>query len=427
MNETHDPRLKSWVAGANDPDGDFPIQNLPYGVIEPGFIGVAIGDRILNLRACAEAALLPEQTREPARAPVLNPLMALDASVLSALRKRLSELLRDGSGSRSAVESAMLSRADAEMMLPVQIGDYTDFYASAYHATNVGRLFRPDNPLLPNYKWVPIAYHGRSSSIVVSETPIRRPCGQRKRQDQKDPEFGPSRSLDYELEAGFFVGRGNRLGQPIGIGNARQHFFGMCLVNDWSARDIQAWEYQPLGPFLGKNFATTVSPWVLTMEALEPFRAVPEKRPEGDPAPLPYLHSADDHAAGAFDVRLSAAISSARMREAGMPAMSLTRTNLRNLYWTPAQMLTHHASNGCNMRTGDLLATGTVSGPEPAEYGSLIEITRNGAEPVRLPTGEIRRFLEDGDEIILRAWCARTGYARIGFGECKGRIDSAGC
>jgi len=424
MNETHDARLKSWVASANDPESDFPIQNLPYGVVEPGIIGVAIGDRVLNLRTCAEAGLLPAEAREAAGARVLNPLMALTASELSALRRRLSELLRTGSQARSVVESAMLSRADASMMLPAAIGDYTDFYASASHAVNVGKLFRPDNPLLPNYKWVPIAYHGRSSSIVISGTRVRRPCGQRKLRDEEKPDFGPSRSLDYELEAGFFVGRGNRLGEPIGIENAGEHLFGLCLVNDWSARDIQAWEYQPLGPFLGKNFATTVSAWVLTIEALEPFRHAVEKRPGGDPAPLPYLESEGDRAAGAFDVRLSAAITSTRMREAGARPMTLTRTNLRHLYWTAAQMLTHHASNGCRMRTGDLLATGTISGPEPAEYGSLIEITRNGAQPVRLPTGEERCFLEDGDEIVFRAWCERAGYARIGFGECAGRIEA---
>jgi len=422
MNETHDARLQSWLDSANDPDGDFPIQNLPFGVVEPGMIAVAIGDQILNLRACAEAGLLPEETREPAKASALNLLMAVDPNGLSALRRRLSALLREGSDARSVLESAMLSRADAAMMLPVEIGDYTDFYASAYHAINVGKLFRPDNPLLPNYKWVPIAYHGRSSSIVISGTRVRRPCGQRRAKDQKEPEFGPSGSLDYELEVGFFLGRGHRLGETIGIKQAGEHFFGMCLVNDWSARDIQAWEYQPLGPFLGKNFATTVSAWVVTMEALEPFRHAVEDRPEGDPAPLPYLDSEEDRATGALDVRLSATISSTRMRQAGMPPVMLTRSNLRNLYWTPAQMLTHHASNGCRMRTGDLLATGTVSGPEPAEYGSLIEITSNGAQPVRLPTGEERRFLEDGDEIILRGWCERAGYRRIGVGECAGRI-----
>ena len=425
MNETHDARLRSWVDSANDPDGDFPIQNLPFGVIEPGIIGIAIGDRILNLRACAEAGLLPEETREPAKAPVLNRLMALDGKELSILRKRLSALLREGSDERSTVESATLSRAEAAMMVPVEIGDYTDFYASAHHAINVGKLFRPDNPLLPNYKWVPIAYHGRSSSIVISGTRVRRPGGQKKAKDQKEPEFGPSRSLDYELEAGFYVGRGNRLGENIRIEEAGEHLFGMCLVNDWSARDIQAWEYQPLGPFLGKNFATTVSAWVVTMEALEPFRHRVEDRPVGDPAPLPYLQSEGDWAAGAFDVCFSASITSTRMRKGGTPPATLTRSNLRNLYWTPAQMLTHHASNGCRMRTGDLVATGTVSGAAPAEYGSLLEITSNGAQPVRLPSGEERRFLEDGDEIVFHAWCERDGYARIGFGECAGCIEAA--
>jgi fumarylacetoacetase len=425
MNETHAPRLRSWVESANNPEGDFPIQNLPFGVIEPGIIGVAIGDRILNLRACAEAGLLPEETREAAKAPVLNLLMALPAREVSALRRRLSALLRVFSDERSIVESAMLSRKNAAMMVPVEIGDYTDFYASAHHAINVGKLFRPDNPLLPNYKWVPIAYHGRSSSIVISGTRVRRPCGQTKAKEQNEPEFGPSRSLDYELEAGFYLARGNRFGETIAIDDASGHLFGMSLVNDWSARDIQAWEYQPLGPFLGKNFATTVSAWVVTMEALEPFRHRVEDRPDVDPSPLPYLQSEGDQVAGAFDIRLSASITTTRMREGGTPPATLTRSNLRNLYWTPAQMLTHHASNGCMMRTGDLLATGTVSGPEPPGYGSLIEITSNGAHPVRVPSGEERRFLEDGDEIVFNAWCERTGYARIGFGECAGRIEAA--
>jgi fumarylacetoacetase len=423
MNETHDARLKSWIETANDPENDFPIQNLPYGVFEPGVIGVAIGDRILNLRAGVERGLLPAEAREAVSAPVLNSLMGMDYGARSALRTRISELLRYGSGERASAQPAMVRQSDVAMMMPVAIGDYTDFYASEQHATNVGRLFRPQNPLLPNYKWVPIAYHGRASSIVVSKTAIRRPSGQRKPPESEKPEFGPSRSLDYELETGFFVGRGNDPGAPVSIEDAGQHLFGMCLLNDWSARDIQAWEYQPLGPFLGKNFATTISPWVVTMEALEPFRCAAAARPGGDPAPLAYLDSERDRQAGAIDLRLSAAILSRLMRERGMDPMLLGVTNLKNLYWTPAQMLAHHTSNGCRMRTGDLLGSGTVSGAAPGEFGSLIEITRGGAEPVTLPSGEQRRFLEDDDEVTLRGWCELAGYARIGFGTCTGRVE----
>lgn len=421
MNATHHPNLKSSVESANDPAGDFPIQNLPYGVFQPGIIGVAIGDRILNLRACAEAGLLPEPCREPARAKVLNPLMSLDRITLCELRRRLVELLQFGT-TLSSVSAALLSRKDAPMMLPAEVGDYTDFYASIHHATNVGRLFRPDNPLVPNYKWVPIAYHGRASSIVVSGTAVRRPSGQRKRPEDPAPEFGPSLSLDYELETGFFLANGNALADPIPIDTADSHLFGMCLVNDWSARDIQAWEYQPLGPFLGKNFATSISPWVVTMEALEPFRVPRGKRAEGDPAPLPYLDSENDRKRGAIDVRLTVHFSSRLMREEGKEPMLLSRTSLENLYWTPAQMVAHHTSNGCNLRPGDLLASGTVSGPGEGQLGSLLEITRRGAQRLRLPTGEDRAFLESGDEVILRGCCQRDGFARIGFGECSGHV-----
>jgi fumarylacetoacetase len=423
MNETHDARLKSWIDTANEGENDFPIQNLPYGVFEPGVIGVAIGDRILNLRACVERGLLPAEVREAVSASTLNFLMALDRDVRSTLRTRISELLRARAGERAVAQAALIHQNDVAMMLPATIGDYTDFYASEEHATNVGRLFRPENPLLPNYKWIPIAYHGRASSIVVSGTRIRRPSGQRKRPDADAPEFGPARSLDYELEAGFFVGRGNDLGAPLPIEYAGDHLFGMCLLNDWSARDIQAWEYQPLGPFLGKNFGTTISPWVVTMEALEPFRCGAATRRAGDPAPLPYLDSERDRRTGAIDLRLSAAILSRLMREREMDAMPLGVTNLKNLYWTPAQMLAHHTSNGCRMRTGDLLGSGTVSGAAPGEFGSLIEMTRGGAAPVTLPTGEERRFLEDDDEITLRGWCERAGYTRIGFGKCTGRVE----
>jgi len=309
---------------------------------------------------------------------------------------------------------------DAEMLAPALIGDYTDFYASIFHATNVGSLFRPDNPLLPKYKYVPIGYHGRASSIVPSGAAIRRPQGQAQDPSATAPRFGSTRALDYELEAGFFIGPGNALGEPIPIEAAEDHVFGVCLVNDWSARDIQAWEYQPLGPFLGKSFATTISPWVVTMEALAPYRAPLFQRPEGDPAPLPYLHSEGDTA---IDLTLEVEITSAQMRARDFPPIRLSRGNLKDLYWSIAQMVAHHTSNGCNLRPGDLLASGTVSGATPDSRGCLLEITRRGAEPITLPTGELRKFLEDGDEITLRGYCERDGLPRIGLGACSGRIS----
>ncbi|MGB7189936.1 MAG: fumarylacetoacetase, partial [Acidobacteriaceae bacterium] len=338
-----------------------------------------------------------------------------------ALRARMQELLSDA-GARGRVEPLLVPRAGAEMLLPARIGDYTDFYASVYHATNVGQLFRPDNPLLPNYKWVPIGYHGRASSIVVSGTAVRRPSGQTKAGDAAAPVFGPTRALDYELEVGFFVGPGNRLGEPVPLAEAERHIFGLCLVNDWSARDVQAWEYQPLGPFLAKNFVTTISPWVVTMEALGPFRTAAFARAADDPKPLEYLDSAEDQARGCFDVTLEVWLRTARMRREAAESVRVSRGNLRDLYWTLAQMLTHHASNGCNLQPGDLLATGTVSGATADSMGCLLERTRRGAEPLALPNGETRKFLEDGDEVTLRAYCEREGWTRIGFGECTGVV-----
>jgi fumarylacetoacetase len=419
----------SFIESANRPDTDFPLQNLPFGVFHSGpssAIGVAIGDRILDVRRAVQAGLLDGLSPETVRAgsaPALNPLMALGRAHWSPLRQRIGELLRAGSGHQGAVEPLLVLMDDVEMVAPAHIGDYTDFYASLHHAANVGRLFRPDNPLLPNYKYVPIGYHGRASSIVVSGAVVRRPSGQSKDAAAEAPVFGLSRSLDYELEVGFFTGPGNPLGQPIPIAEAEQHIFGLCLLNDWSARDIQSWEYQPLGPFLAKSFATSISPWIVTMEALAPFRVPAFPRPDGDPAPLPYLSSAEDQAQGGIDLTLEVHIASRRMRESGLSPMRLSRGNLRNLYWTLAQLLTHHASNGCNLRSGDLLASGTVSGPLPEERGCLIELTRRGADPIRLPTGEIRKFLEDGDEVLLRGYCQREGFPRIGFGECRGTID----
>jgi fumarylacetoacetase len=419
----------SFIESANRPDTDFPLQNLPFGVFRSGpsgAIGVAIGDRILDLGRAADVRLLsglPSRTVSACSATTLNPLMSLSRAHWSPLRQRIAELLRAGSEHQAAVDPLLVPMADAVMLPPVRIGDYTDFYASIHHATNVGRLFRPDNPLLPNYKYVPIGYHGRASSIVVSGAAVHRPSGQSKDAAAEAPVFGPSRSLDYELEVGFFAGPGNALGQPIPIAEAEQHIFGLCLLNDWSARDMQSWEYQPLGPFLAKSFATSISPWIVTMEALEPFRVPAFLRPDGDPAPLPYLNSAEDQARGGIDLTLEVHLASRRMRESGTPPLRLSRGNLRNLYWTLAQLLTHHASNGCNLQPGDLLASGTVSGPQPDERGCLLELTQRGADPIRLPTGEIRKFLEDGDEVILRGYCRREGFPRIGFGECRGTID----
>lgn len=420
----------SFWESANSADTDFPLQNLPVGVFRshPSSIGVAIGDRILDLRRAARAGLLAGLTTatiEACSANLLNPLMALGPVSWSPLRERLIELLRNGSPRRTAVEAALLPMHEAEMLVPAAIGDYTDFYASIQHATNVGRLFRPDNPLLPNYKYVPIGYHGRASSIVISGTPVQRPHGQMKDPSAGTPAFGPTRSLDYELEVGFFAGPGNPLGRPIPIAEAESHIFGLCLVNDWSARDMQAWEYQPLGPFLAKNFATSISPWIVTMEALAPFRVPAYPRPAGDPEPLPYLAAEVDRQRGGIDLTLEVHIRSLRMRERGTAPVRLSRGNLRNLYWTPAQLLTHHASNGCNLQPGDLLASGTVSGPQPDERGCLLELTERGAKPFRLPAGELRKFLEDGDEIILHGYCEREGHPRIGFGECRGIVAAA--
>jgi fumarylacetoacetase len=413
--------LKSWLPSANDPQTDFPLQNLAYGVFRHGErtrIGVAIGDRILDLRACAQQGLLaalPDEIAVACSSELLNPLMSLGPAAWSALRHQLIVLLAEQAGSEAMkrVEPLLVPMHEAVMQLPALIGDYTDFYASIYHATRVGKRFRPDNPLLPNYKYIPIGYHGRASSIVVSGQQIRRPCGQTKSQAE-EPAFGPTQALDYELEVGLFVGPGNQLGQSIPITEAENHIFGLCLMNDWSARDIQSWEYQPLGPFLSKNFATTISPWIVPLEALAPYRVPAFTRPSGDPAPLNYLRSPSIERDG-IDLTLEAYIQSKQMRQAGTAPMLLSKGNLRDLYWTIAQLLTHHASNGCNLRPGDLLATGTVSGPEVGSEGCLLE-KQNGA--IRLPGGESRKFLEDGDQVTFRAYCQRAGLPRIGFGEC---------
>ena len=411
---------------------DFPIQNLPLGVFSPPGggaprAGVAIGDMVLDLAAAHAAGPVlrrggPRRRGRAAGGGALNALFALGAGPRRALRARLSELLAEGSAERAKAEPCLHAAADCTLHLPARIGDYTDFYVGIHHATNVGKLFRPDNPLLPNYKWVPIGYHGRASSVVPSGTPIRRPNGQRKRPDEAAPSFGPCRNLDYELELGVWIGPGNALGEPIPIGEAAEHIAGYCLLNDWSARDIQAWEYQPLGPFLAKNFGSTVSPWVVTPEALAPFRAAQPPRPEGDPAPLPYLLDEADQREGALALELEVLLLTPGLKEKGLPPHRLSLSDARHMYWTAAQMVAHHACNGCNLAPGDLLGTGTISAPGEEGFGSLLETTRGGKKPVALASGEERRFLEDGDEVLLRARAKREGFAAIGFGECRGAV-----
>ena len=434
MNQTHDPRLTSWVVSAQG-HPDFPIQNLPFGVFRragtsvPGSVGVAIGDQILDLRAALGALRLTGEAAEACNAASLNRLMGLGRAHWSGLRREISALLAlDSPAYRKdgrLADRILVPMAQAELLLPVEVGDYSDFYASIHHATNVGRMFRPDNPLLPNYKWMPIGYHGRASSIVVSGVPVRRPRGQLKGPGDEPPVFAPSRALDYEMEVGCFVGPGNPLGQPVPLATAEEHLFGMSLVNDWSARDIQTWEYQPLGPFLAKSFATTVSPWVVTLEALEPHRVPAFRRPPGDPGPLPYLDAESDRISGGVDLTVEVYLQTQRMRNAQQPPHRLSRGSMADLYWTVGQMLAHHTSNGCNLRPGDLFGSGTISGPTKDSRGCLLELTTRGSEPIELPTGETRKFLEDGDEVIMRGYCGRQGAARIGFGECRGVIVSA--
>ena len=435
---THDPHRESWVDSANEAGTDFPVQNLPFAVFHPAGgdprIGVGIGDQVLDLRHCALQGLLDAPFAEPAQRDVLNGLMSLNPSQRVQLRQSISQLLHVAtSASRTIMEAGLHRQQDVEFCLPCRIGDYTDFYASIFHATNVGSMFRPTNPLLTNYKHIPIGYHGRASSVVISGTDVVRPVGQKApSEDGQDPTRSPAALLDYELEVGFFVAEGNPLGSTIPLDLAEQHLFGMCLVNDWSARDLQKWEYQPLGPFLAKSFATTVSPWVVTMEALAPFRVPEYQRPDGDPQPLDYLSSPENSATGGVDIQLQVSLQTERMREENLPAQSLSQTRFTNMYWTIAQILTHHASNGCNLQPGDLMASGTVSGPSREERGSMLELTWNGdAEnptpgtdrtPLQLPTGEERKFLGDGDELILHGFCENEQYRRIGFGECRGTV-----
>ena len=434
LNFTHQPDRCSWVESAGQSSTEFPLQNLPFGVFltaeDPTpHIGVAIGDQILDLLALAQLDLLPAAARAACRQTSLNELLAAGPAVWTALRARLSELLGADTcpgALRGQVQSCLVPQSSATLLLPAAIGDYTDFYASIFHATNAGKLFRPDQPLLPNYKWVPIGYHGRSSSITVSGAPVRRPSGQSKSPAAPAPVFGPCRQLDYELELGALVGPGNPPGTPVPLASAPGHLFGVVLLNDWSARDLQAWEYQPLGPFLAKNFATTISPWVVTMEALAPFRVPAFVRPAGDPAPLPYLTDDADAAHGGLDLTLEVWLHTEKMQAAGAAPHRLSSGSFASMYWTLAQLLAHHTSNGCNLRPGDLLGSGTVSGPTPDSRGCLLELTARGTEPLRLPNGEERRFLEDGDEVILRGYAGRKGARRIGLGECRGRVLPAG-
>jgi len=437
IDHTHDPLARSWVASANADDTDFPIQNLPFGRFrrtgtgEDWRLGVAIGDQILDLKLAVGAGPWDLRWSSPLQRLLevlalgdLNAFMALSAAERRSVRHGLFAGLREGSMGEAALQPCLVPQVAAEMSLPCFIGDYTDFYTGIHHATTVGKLFRPDNPLLPNYKWVPIGYHGRVSSIGVSGSTVRRPLGQLKAPDSEVPVLAPCKRLDYELELAAFVAGGNVLGEPIAMAKADDHLFGVTLLNDWSARDIQAWEYQPLGPFLAKNFGSTISPWIVTMDALEPFR-VPFAHPESDPQPLPYIDSAKNRAEGGYDIELEVWLQTAAMRDQGEPATRLMRSNFKHAYWTLAQMLTHHASNGCNLQPGDLMGTGTQSGPEAGEGGSMLELSQGGKQAMTLPNGEQRTFLLDGDTVILRAHTARAGARRIGFGDCSATITPA--
>ena len=440
LDETHDRSHVAWVESANAPGADFPLQNLPFGAfrargaVDAPVIGVAIGDRVLDVSAALDAGglaaddALAREAAAACRQATLNPLLALGPATWHALRLALSRFLRAGPRRPDDATIARILRpmAEVELQLPLDIGDYTDFYASVFHATNIGTMLRPDQPLMPNYKWIPIGYHGRASSVGVSGMPVRRPVGQVAPSEAgAAPTVGPSQRLDYELELGAVIGTANALGDPVRIDDAASHLFGLVLLNDWSARDVQGWEYQPLGPFLAKSFATTISPWVITQEALAPFRAPAFPRPAGDPAPLAYLADASDQAHGGFDVTLEVRLESAAMSAAGDAPVRVSIGNARDLYWTFAQMIAHHTMNGCNLRPGDLLGSGTVSGPTPEARGCLMERTWRGTEPLSLPRGETRAWLADGDTVIIRGWCERDGR-RLGLGECRGTVRPAG-
>jgi len=430
VNQSHNPELKSWVTSANEAGTEFPIQNLPFGIFrrrdsEENFRGgVAIGDQIVDLKAAHKAgvfsmALTPTlKTLYQAR---LNAFMALGTSNWSALRQELSQALQSGSNKQVTLENCLVAQSNAQYQVPAQIGDYTDFYSSIHHATNVGKLFRPDNPLLPNYQWIPIGYHGRSSSIMVDGHEFHRPIGQLKAPDAETPVLAPCKRLDYELEVGIYIGQGNALGQAIELDSAEQHVFGLSLLNDWSARDIQAWEYQPLGPFLSKSFASTVSPWIVTMEALAPFRSAWD-RAEDHPQPLPYLDSASLRGQGAIDMQLEVLLQTKAMRDQNMAAERLALSNFKESYWSVSQMVAHHSVNGCNLQAGDLFGSGTQSGTTKQSVGALLEATEGGKHAITLSNGEQRTFLEDGDTVILKGWCEREGQTTIGFGQAAATV-----
>ena len=428
LNETHDSALASWVDSANQAGGDFPIQNLPFGVFrrrdgqESWRGGVAIGDQILDMRAAHTAGFFTTDAAAAAGEASLNRLMGMGPAAWSALRLALSRALRKGAREAEALRGCLVPQGEAEYTVPARIGDYADFYTSIHHATNIGRQFRPDNPLMPNYKWIPIGYHGRASSVIVSGQDFHRPRGQTMPPGATAPVVGPSKKMDIELELAVFIGTGNELGHPIPIAEAEAHVFGLTLLNDWSARDIQPWEYQPLGPFLSKNFASTVSPWIVTLEALAPYRLAPPARDAGDPQPLTYLDSPANRAEGAIDIQLEVLLQTERMRQADEAPARLTATSYRHAYWTLGQMVAHHTVNGCNLQPGDMLGTGTLSGPTLDQACALIELTVGGKNPVNLPNGEQRAFLDDGDRVVLRGWCEKPGAARIGFGECAATV-----
>jgi len=433
LNETHNPALVSWLESANAKNNDFPIQNLPFASFKlkddkADFrVGVAIGDQVIDLKALFALNIFDGDVQvalEQCCQAQLNAFMAMGKRFWSALRQALSQALTQGSSLQAKVESCLVAQADVEYALPCQIGDYTDFYTSIHHATSVGKKFRPDNPLLPNYKWVPIGYHGRSSSIEVSGSDFKRPKGQTKAPTATEPSFGPCKRLDYEMEVGIFIGNGNALGEPISIEHADDHVFGICLFNDWSARDIQGWEYQPLGPFLSKSFASTISPWIVTSEALAPYKAQ-WTRDAADPQPLPYLESQQNRDFGSLDISLQVLIETESMRKSAQAPVQLSQSSFKDSYWTVAQMVAHHTVNGCNLRSGDMFGSGTQSGPKPEEAGSMLELSNAGAEPITLPNGETRTFLEDGDCVIMKGWCEKAGAARIGFGEVNATILAA--
>ncbi len=430
INETHNPELTSWVESANLPFADFPVQNLPFAIFrredsnEAFRAGVAIGDQVLDLAALKKTEVfsgLAQSALEACNAPELNAFMAMGKEAWSELRLALSKALRSNSPFQAQLSDCLITQRDVEYSLPCQIGDYTDFYTSIYHATSVGRLFRPDNPLLPNYKWIPIGYHGRSSSINISGSDFNRPQGQLKMPDAEIPVLAPCQRLDYEMELGIYIGKGNASGQPIALDQAEEHIFGMCLFNDWSARDIQGWEYQPLGPFLSKSFASTVSPWIITTEALAPFKT-PWQRDVSDPQPLAYLESTQNRNSGSYDVQLEVQLETEKMRHENQPASHLSLSSFRHSYWTAAQMVAHHTVNGCNLKPGDMFGSGTQSGPSAEEAGSLLELSHGGKQKIELDNGETRTFLEDGDSVIMRGWCQKEGATRIGFGEVSATV-----